>query len=123
MTAAHRSGLFLLGRERRSVVLLKLFNRERVHQTTPLTWMDRYPEIFSTCGAYFTNRKNLKILSYGCSTGEEVITLRRYFPLAIITSAEINRRSLAICRNREIDDRIAFIYSDRIKIAQRGRTP
>jgi hypothetical protein len=109
-----------LDREHRSVVSLRLFNRESVHQTTPLTWMDRYPEIFSTCRAYFTDRKNLEILSYGCSTGEEVITLRKYFPLATITGAEINRRSLAMCRNHEIDDRIAFIYSDRIKIAQRG---
>jgi hypothetical protein len=120
ITAAHRTGLFLLDREHRSVVLLKLFNRESVHQTTSLTWMDRYPEIFSTCRAYFTDRKNLTLLSFGCSTGEEVITLRKYFPLAIITGAEINRRSLAMCRNHEIDDRIAFIYSDRIKIALRG---
>jgi hypothetical protein len=73
----HRTWLFLLDREHRSVVLVKLFNRDSVHQTTPLTWMDRYPEIFSRCRAYFTDRKNLNILSYGCSTGEEVITLRR----------------------------------------------
>ena len=89
MTAAHRTGLFLLDREHRSVVLLKLFKRESVHQTTPLTSMDRYPEIVSTCRAYFADRKNLKILSYGCSTGEEVITLRKYFPLASITGAEL----------------------------------
>jgi hypothetical protein len=120
MTAAHRTGRFLLSGEHRSVVLLKLFDRERVHQTTPRTWMNRYPEIFSTCRTYFAGHTNLKILSYGCSTGEEVITLRKYFPSAIITGAEINRRSLAMCRNHKIDDRIAFIHSEHTKIAQCG---
>ena len=48
------------------------------------------------------------------------MTLRKYFPSAIITGAEINRRSLAMCRNHRIDERIAFIYSEHTEIAQRG---
>ncbi len=104
----------------RSVVLLKAFNKEGVHQTTPLAYMDRYPEIFAACQSYFADRKELRILSYGCSTGEEVVTLRTYFPRAVITGAEINRRSLAICRKREANERIAFVYSRPTIIAQYG---
>jgi chemotaxis methyl-accepting protein methylase len=81
----------------RSIFVLQVFNREHLHQTTALTAMDRYPRIFSACRDFFGDRQDLKILSFGCSTGEEVLTLRRYFPSAFITGAEINRRSLASC--------------------------
>jgi len=116
----YRVGLFLVDGQHRSVVLLKLFDGRRVHQTTPATWIDRYPGIFSACQAYFGDKRNLRLLSYGCSTGEEVLTLRKYFPSAFITGAEINRRSLAACRRRKADERIAFIYSDRTAVAKRG---
>jgi len=120
IATVYRTGLFVVSGQHRSVVLLKLFNRQAVHQTSPETWMDRYPKIFSTCRAYFGGRKELKILSYGCSTGEEVLTLRNYFPSAIIIGAEINRRSLAICRKLKVDERIAFVHSDPAILAQRG---
>ena len=35
-----------------------------------------------------------RILSFGCSTGEEVFTLRRYFPLSTIKGIDINPRSV-----------------------------
>ncbi len=120
ITAAYRMALFLVSAQYRSVTLLKVFKRGSVHQTTSDTWMDRYPRVFTACQAYFGDRKDLNILSYGCSTGEEVLTLRRYFPNAFIIGAEINRRSLAICRKHKVDERIAFVYSERAGIAQRG---
>jgi hypothetical protein len=98
--------------EFRSIVLLKILNSAAVHQDTALTCMNRYPGIFSACRNYFNGREDLKILSYGCSTGEEVLTLRQYFPTAFITGAEINKRSLAMCGRRAVDERIAFVYSD-----------
>jgi len=120
ITAGYRVGRMFVDGQHRYLVLLKLFNRQRLHQTTPLTWMDRYPEIFSTCRHYFAERDDLKILSYGCSTGEEVLTLRRYFPSAFICGSEINRRSLAVCRKRKVDNRIVFIQSDPATIARYG---
>ena len=135
IVAAYRAGQFFMGSQDerqmhsrrygrfgtfRSVVLLKAFNKEGVHQTTPSTYMDRYPGIFAACQSYFADRNELRILSYGCSTGEEVATLRRYFQRAFITGAEINRRSLAICKKREADERIAFVYSRPTIIAQYG---
>ena len=83
----------------RSILFLQLLNSKNVHQTTSLTYMDRYPTIFSACRDYFDGKKDLKILSYGCSTGEEVLTLRRYFPDAHIIGADINKHSFAICRS------------------------
>ena len=117
--AASATKQFLTDPKYRSLVLLKVLN-PGVHQTTVVTWMNRYPAIFASCRAYFGSQSDVRILSYGCSTGEEVLTLRQYFPSAFITGAEINRRSLAICRKRQVDGRIAFVHSDRKAIREHG---
>jgi len=108
-----RAGLrFLRDREYRAIVLLTYLAPQRLHQTTAVTKLNRYPAIFSACQKYFHGREELKILSFGCSTGEEVLTLRKYFPTAIIVGAEINRSLLSTCRRLSVDERIVFIYSD-----------
>ncbi|MBW7475803.1 class I SAM-dependent methyltransferase [Paenibacillus oenotherae] len=104
----------------RSILLMRLLNSKNVHQTTSRTFMDRYPDIFAACRDYFDGKQELKILSYGCSTGEEVLTLRQYFPTAHIVGAEINRNSLAVCNSRPVDDKITFIYSTRDEIQKHG---
>ncbi|MBU7593503.1 class I SAM-dependent methyltransferase [Metabacillus halosaccharovorans] len=106
--------------EFRSVLLLQIFNSKNVHQTTPLTYMDRYPKIFSACSDYFGDKKDLKILSFGCSTGEEVLTLRKYFPSAHIVGADINKRSIAICRRLPVDEKITFVHSSDSEIQKHG---
>src|SRR5213075_1068749 len=45
-----------------------------------------------------------RILSFGCSTGEELISLRRRFGQAEIVGAEINRRSRRIAARRLASD-------------------
>lgn len=102
---------FFTSKNTRSVVFMKLFRNDRTHQTTSATAMDRYPEIFSVCRDRLQGKKDLRILSFGCATGEEVFTLRRYFPDATIVGAEINRNCLAVCRSRNQDEKIHFIDS------------
>jgi len=104
----------------RSILLLQLLHSKNVHQTTSLTYMDRYPTIFSACRDYFDGKQDLKILSYGCSTGEEVLTLRRYFPTAHIIGADINKRSLAICKRLPVDEKMTFLYSTPSEIQKHG---
>ncbi|MFD0829815.1 class I SAM-dependent methyltransferase [Neobacillus sp. M.A.Huq-85] len=111
---------FWFDKEFRSIVFMQLTNSKNVHQTTPYTYMDRYPVIFSACQNYLDGKQNLRILSYGCSTGEEVLTLRKYFPEAHIVGAEINKRSLKICRNLSIDDKITFVHSEPNEIQKHG---
>lgn len=106
--------------ERRSILLTKLLSGRRLHQGAGTTAMDRFPEIFAACRDFFGNRQDLNLLSFGCSSGEEVVTLRQYFPSASITGAEINGRSLAMCRKRVVDSRISFIRSDPETLRQRG---
>jgi SAM-dependent methyltransferase len=117
-TRACRS--FITNDKYRSTTLLVWFKPRQVHQTTVLTWMDRYPKIFSACRDFFGGDAEIRILSFGCSSGEEVLTLRRYFPRAFITGADINPRNLALCRKHEVDDRIVFVSSDRGRIQPHG---
>ena len=98
-------------KEFRAIFYMKTFKSKQVHQITPLTAMNRYPVIFSACKDYLKDKENINILSYGCSTGEEVVTLREYFNNATIIGAEINSHSLEVCRSRNLDDKIKFIVS------------
>lgn len=95
----------------RAILYMKVFDSGRVHQTTAATCLNRYPDIFSACKEYFRGKDEIRILSFGCSTGEEVITLQRYFPRAEIVGAEINKNSLAVCRKLNLGEKIHFIDS------------
>ena len=67
------------------------------HQVSKRTWTDRYPEIFAQCQ---TLMKPKKILSFGCSTGEECASLDLYFPDATIYGADINDDALAEAQDK-----------------------
>ena len=109
-----------LDAEFRTLVALRVFHADRLHQPTVLTRMNRYPRIFGACRRLLADRTEPRLLSYGCATGEEVLTLRRYFPTAFIVGAEINPRSLARCRALPVDDRMTFVESDHARIARLG---
>jgi hypothetical protein len=63
-----------------------------------LTLENRYPDLFRSVAALAPDAQRL--LSFGCSTGEELISLRHWFPAATIVGAEINERSRRIARKR-----------------------
>jgi SAM-dependent methyltransferase len=98
----------LLTAERRSIVWTRLVHGDQVHQTTAFTCDDRYPGLFDLAAKLAPNAE--RIWSFGCSTGEELLALRRRFPTAEIVGSEINPRSLRIARQRVRDDsRIAVV--------------
>ena len=71
-----------------------------VNDTRP----DRYPGIFRFVQTALADDPlaghPLVLLSFGCSTGEEVFTLRRYFPAARIKGVDINPANIAIGKRR-----------------------
>lgn len=73
-----------------------------VHQTTPFTAEDRYPALFDLAARLSPDAR--RVLSFGCSTGEELLALRRRFRSAEIIGTEINPRSRRIARRRIIGD-------------------
>jgi SAM-dependent methyltransferase len=76
----------------------KVVHRGEVHQTTPFTAEDRYPALFDLAARLVSNAE--RILSFGCSTGEELMSIRRRFPSAAIIGVEINPRSRRLAAQR-----------------------
>jgi SAM-dependent methyltransferase len=69
-------------------------------QPEPTTAENRYPTLFQFVRDHLGDWADGRILSFGCSTGEEVFSLRRYFPIARIKGVDINRRNIRECRER-----------------------
>ncbi len=61
---------------------------------------DRYPWLFGFAASCIWSRPDLRILSFGCSRGDEVFSLRRYFPNAAIKGIDIHPRNIARCLAR-----------------------
>lgn len=77
------------------------------NDTRPL----RYPKFFRFVQRELGAQSALKILSFGCSTGEEVFSLRTYFPNAEVKGLDINPCNIAIARRRlkeKRDNRLSF---------------
>lgn len=96
---------------RRSEWRLMRARPDNLFQPYALTSCNRHPEIFSRMREYLRHCPAPRILSFGCSTGEEVFSLRNYFPQAGIVGIDINPRNVAVCRRelaRKPDARIHF---------------
>jgi SAM-dependent methyltransferase len=80
-----------------------------IHQVSARTAFDRYPQIFA--GAARVVPGASRILSFGCSTGEECATLRMYFPKATVIGADVNPLSLYKARRRYGSETLSFAYA------------
>jgi hypothetical protein len=94
------------------------------HQLTSTTELNRYPELFTEAKNYaksFGDDLVLTILSYGCSTGEEVFTLKSYFPTACIIGADINKDNLKQAIKKNTFDDVKFILSNQENLSREGK--
>jgi SAM-dependent methyltransferase len=73
---------------------------ENLFQPFSTTQADRYPVIFRFVRDSLGDAPARRLLSFGCSTGEEVFTLRRYFPAAFIKGIDIDPGNIATCDRR-----------------------
>lgn len=104
----------------RSEVATRWAAGSALHQDATMTWLDRYPRLFTAAQQALGRDGTHRVLSFGCSSGEEVMSLRRYFPDATIVGAEINAAQLAACARLPSDPNAHFIRSTREGIAARG---
>ncbi len=76
------------------------------------TKADRFPAIFREVGDRLGGLETCRVLSFGCSTGEEVFSLRKHLPRAEIVGIDINPSSIAQAKlalsNAGNDPRISF---------------
>ena len=86
------------------------------HHTLP----DRYPWLFRFAAGTLGEREDCRLLSFGCSRGDELLSLRRYFPGAAITGIDIDRTNIARCRARISDPlvRLAVAATTEAEAAQ-----
>ncbi len=90
---------------------LTLSEAAQLVQPSNVTREDRWPQIFSFVRLALATIDAPRILSFGCATGEEVFTLRRYFPTADLVGIDINPHNIRHCLRRlaaEPDDGIRF---------------
>lgn len=107
----------------RGIVLLQLRRPIGLFQPYDATGDDRYPRVFRFVRDSIGDGPDRRILSFGCSTGEEVFSLRRYFPAAAIRGIDINPRNIRTCRHRLAarggDPRLSFAQAG----SAAGETP
>lgn len=71
---------------------------QNLFQHRSITASDRYPVIFDFVRNRLADVERPRLLSFGCATGEEVFSLRKYFPHASIKGIDINPANIARCR-------------------------
>jgi len=64
------------------------------------TLPDRYPWLFRFAAEQLRDSPRHRLLSFGCSQGDEVFSLRRYFPSAAIHGIDVDPRNIERCRVR-----------------------
>jgi SAM-dependent methyltransferase len=64
------------------------------------TLPDRYPWLFGFAAEKLAQVSLPNILSFGCSRGDEVLAIRRYFPNATITGIDVDPGNIMDCRAR-----------------------
>jgi SAM-dependent methyltransferase len=69
-------------------------------QTYSYTLPDRYPWLFQFAAESLAKSTDLHLLSFGCSRGDEVFALRKYFPTAVIKGIDIDPRNIEYCQSR-----------------------
>jgi chemotaxis methyl-accepting protein methylase len=85
---------------------------------------DRYPYLFNEAKRYaevFLKEKELSILSFGCSTGEECISLKSYFPESRIVGVDINKSNIRKADKNNFSPGITYILSTPENIADKGK--
>jgi SAM-dependent methyltransferase len=88
------------GVETRNAALIQLFPPAGLFQPFTSTSGDRYPGIFDFLREQIRDAPETRILSFGCSTGEEIFSLRRYFSASTLIGIDINWLNIAVCRRR-----------------------
>ncbi len=85
-------------------------------QPATVTGMDRHPQLFTLLAGLLGDSSAPRLLSFGCSTGEEAFTLARYFPHATINAIDANPACIAQAQraarspeHRAVADRIRFL--------------
>jgi SAM-dependent methyltransferase len=86
--------------EYRALQLMVRRNGDAAFQIVGTTAPNRYPFLFRALADLLADRPSPRILSFGCSTGEELLALNAYMPNATLVGIDLNPRAIRIARQR-----------------------
>ena len=95
----------------RSRILNSIRFKKHYHQFSNFTQIDRYPDLFKMAKQKLDSIEHPKILSFGCSTGEEVATLSTYIPHATFVGIDINTWCIKKANRRYASENRRFFHS------------
>jgi trans-aconitate methyltransferase len=101
----------------RSEQITRAFHRSSHYQGATYSEPNRYPELFAACARHFQNTPSPTILSFGCATGEEAVSLAEYLPNATILGVDINRWCLRQCIKKNRNPRVQFLHASNPRFA------
>ncbi len=90
----------LRSRQGRGYARLQFSSPVPLFQDYATTSMDRYPALFGFVQQTLGADSQARLLSFGCASGEEVFSLRAYFPQAVITGLDIHPDAIGTCHRR-----------------------
>jgi SAM-dependent methyltransferase len=97
---------------------LRISRPKNLFQPYNDTGEDRYPDIFDWLRHEILDAESVRLLSFGCSVGDEVFSLRSYFPKSTIVGIDISRGNISECRPRcrqRGDARIRFVQAGTVE--------
>ena len=115
-----RVHLLLAPLRHRLVAWRNLASRDELHQAWGTTAANRRPALLQALATLVPDARDLKILSFGCSTGEELQDLRRYYPTATLLGTDLNRASLREAQTKAVACRAALFASTDEGLRQHG---
>jgi len=99
----------LLFAHERNIFRLKNDPQSGLLQHSPKTRVNRYPNLFNFVAKELQQKPSPHILSFGCSTGEEVYSLLEYMQDANITGIDINPNNIKKCQKRLAEEPVPNI--------------
>jgi len=80
-------------------------------QSASTTELNRHPDIFNELKTRF-GKEDIRVLSFGCSTGEECKSLSEYLPEAKIVGIDINKKSIENAQANYASENVQFILKE-----------
>ena len=102
---------FLFNSRFRSEQVSRIKYTSQILQVSTYTIKDRYPVLFKAISKELKSIENPKILSFGCSTGEEVFSLKELLPSAEIIGVDINMWCIKNAIKRNVYKDCRFYHS------------
>ena len=98
--------------QRRSELFAELRYGRDLIQPHTFTLPSRYPALFAQCALLLARTDAPRILSFGCSTGEEAFSLHRLIPRATILGVDLNNWCLRQATRQNRSPSLTFVHAD-----------